>query len=146
MLFALLVMFIKEMADTKAVVCNHQDTDQRLLNTQTTWAKILVTLSWDTQCSTHIAIKRCASSLPVLNVLLLWCQLEKNNLIEEAENISTVPTNVTSTVAMRLEQRLRFLHTEPPPACIPNSMFARCTFTIFFLIEASSILTFRRLE
>jgi len=145
MLFTLLVMFTKEMADSKAVVCNHQDTDQRLLNSQTTWATIFVTLSWDAQCSTHIAIKRCASSLPVLNVLLLWCQLEKTNLIEEAENISTVPTNVTSIVAMRLEQRLRFLHTEPPPACIPNSMFARCTFTMF-LIAASSILTFRWLE
>lgn len=70
---------------------------------------------------------------------------EKTN-IEEAENIITVPTNVTSIVAMRREQRLPFLHTEPPLACVPNSMFARCTFTIF-LIEASSILTFsRRLE
>ena len=29
MLFALLDMFMKEMAETTAVVCNHQDTDQR---------------------------------------------------------------------------------------------------------------------
>ena len=41
---------------------------------------------------------------------------------------------------MRLEQRLRFLHTEPPPACIPNSMFAGCTFTI--LINCSIIILY----
>ena len=43
---------------------------------------------------------------------------------------------------MRLEQRLRFLHTEPPPACIPNSMFARCTFTIFFKLKHHLYLRF----
>ena len=52
---------------------------------------------------------------------------EKTN-IEEAENIITVPTNVMSIVVMRREQGLRFLYSEPPPACVPNSMFARCTF------------------
>jgi len=34
---------------------------------------VLVTLRWDTLCSTHIATKSCAPYLPVLNFTLLWC-------------------------------------------------------------------------
>ena len=144
MLFALLVMLMKEMADTTAVVCNHQDTDQR-------FAKCSNNLSYNPR---HIKLgypvqnPYCDKTLcffpPSDECLLisLYDANSKKTNIEEAENISTVITNVTSIVAMRLEQRLRFLHTEPPPACIPNSMFARCTFTIFFKLKHHLYLRF----
>ena len=57
---------------------------------------IVVTLSWDTLCSTHIPRKSCAPFL--LNYfMLLWCQLTKTN-VDRVENITTVPTNVIRIV------------------------------------------------
>ena len=41
---------------------------------------ILVMLSWNTPCCTHIPTKRCAPSLPVLNFLLLTSQLTKTTV------------------------------------------------------------------
>ena len=46
-------------------------------------------------CCTHDSDKKLCSFLPMLIFLLLWCQLAKTDF-EGAENIPTVPTNVTS--------------------------------------------------
>ena len=128
MLFALLDMFMKEMADTTAVVCDHQGTDQR-------FAKYSNNLSYNPR---HIKLGHpvqdpyCDKTLcffpPSVECFASMMPTPEKTNIEEAENIITVPTNVMSIVVMRREQGLRFLYSEPPPACVPNSMFARCTF------------------
>ena len=89
------------MADTTAVVCNHQDTDQR-------FAKCSNNLSYNPR---HIKLgypvqnPYCDKTLcffpPSVECLLisLYDANSKKTNIEEAENISTVITNVTSIVA-----------------------------------------------
>ena len=39
---------------------------------------VLVSLRWDTLCNTHIATKRCAPYLPVLNFTFLWCDASRH--------------------------------------------------------------------
>ena len=47
MLFALLDMFMKEMADTTAVVCDHQGTDQRFAKYSNNLSYNPRHISWD---------------------------------------------------------------------------------------------------
>ena len=73
-------------------------------------------LRWENRCKNHIATKRCALSLPVLNFLLLWCQLEQTN-IGRAENIPTVPTNVMRIVVQKVTFQVE-QSIDPKHVCI----------------------------
>ena len=67
-------------------------------------ATILVTLSWDSPCCTHIRTKSFAPALPVLIFLLLTCQLAKTN-IEGGGKAD--PTNVTGIVAFTTDETIK---------------------------------------
>ena len=95
-------------------------------------ATILVTLSWDSPCCTHIPTKSCAPALPVLIFLLLTCQLAKTNIEGGGK---AVPTNVTGIVACTTDETIKPLVKsvcEPVPKTLfwgPTRVWV-CTMTV----------------